>query len=70
MSVWRNCQRDEVMLNEYGKVVEEEWLKTPRLRTRVDVDEFVVLPNHLHATIVIQEGQRRCQWQGHTAGQW
>jgi REP element-mobilizing transposase RayT len=47
---------DEVMLNEYGKVVEEEWLKTPRMRTRVELDEFVVMPNHLHATIVIQEG--------------
>lgn len=47
---------DEVMLNEYGKVVEEEWLKTPRMRTRVELDEFVVMPNHLHAIMMIQEG--------------
>ena len=46
---------DDVMLNEYGKVVEEEWLETPRLRTQVELDEFVVMPNHLHAIIVIRE---------------
>ena len=44
------------MLNEYGKVVEEEWLKTPTMRTRVQLDEFVLMPNHLHAIMVIQEG--------------
>ena len=47
---------DEVMLNEYGKVVEEEWLKTPRMRTRVELDEFVVMPNHLHAIMMIPRG--------------
>ncbi len=46
----------EMMLNEYGKLVEEEWLNTPGMRTQVELDEFVVMPNHLHAIIVIQEG--------------
>ena len=46
----------EMMLNEYGKLVEEEWLKTPGMRTQVELDAFVVMPNHLHAIIVIHEG--------------
>ena len=53
-SLFGEIANDEVKLNIYGKVVEEEWLKTPRLRTQVELDEFVVMPYHLHAIIVIQ----------------
>lgn len=34
-----------------GQVVEEEWLRTGSLRSGVDLDSFVVMPNHLHAVL-------------------
>jgi len=36
------------------KIVEEEWLNTGLVRPNVIIDEFVVMPNHLHGIIVIQ----------------
>ncbi|MHB8086676.1 MAG: transposase [Anaerolineaceae bacterium] len=47
----------EVRLNEFGKIVYEEWFRTVRLRHNVELleDEFVVMPNHIHGIIWINE---------------
>jgi putative transposase len=39
----------EVRLNNWGKVVESEWLQTAILRPYVTLDAYVVMPNHFHA---------------------
>jgi len=45
----------EMVLNEYGEIVREEWFKTARVRLYVVLydDEFVVVPNHIHGIIWI-----------------
>ncbi|MCI0699389.1 hypothetical protein L0337_46225 [candidate division KSB1 bacterium] len=40
-------------LNEIGKIVEAEWLKTAEIRDNVELDAFVVMPNHVHGIIII-----------------
>ena len=42
-----------MILNEYGQIVYNEWSKTPEIRSNVQLDEFVVMPNHVHGIIVI-----------------
>lgn len=43
----------EMRLNEYGRVVETEWIKTADIRKNVELDVFVVMPNHFHGVIII-----------------
>jgi len=43
----------EMQLNDYGRVLEEEWLHTAVVRPNVDLDAFVIMPNHMHGIIVI-----------------
>jgi REP element-mobilizing transposase RayT len=38
---------------EIKRIVEKEWLNTMHIRQNVILDEFVVMPNHLHGIIVI-----------------
>ena len=38
-----------------GVIVEEEWLKTPIMRPGVFLDEFVIMPNHLHAIVYVPD---------------
>lgn len=38
-----------------GKIVQEEWLKTPKVRPRVTLDEWCLMPDHLHGIIVIKD---------------
>jgi putative transposase len=41
------------LLNQNGKIVRTEWAKTPVIRPNVSLDEFVIMPNHLHGIIII-----------------
>jgi putative transposase len=43
-------------LNELGKIARDEWFKTAVLRAYVELyeDEFVVMPNHVHGIIWIE----------------
>ena len=43
----------KVILNDIGKIVEEEWLKTKEMRMNVDLDYYVIMPNHFHGIIII-----------------
>jgi REP element-mobilizing transposase RayT len=45
---------DGVMhLNESGRIATEEWQRTPLLRSYIELDAFVVMPNHIHGILVI-----------------
>jgi len=43
----------KMMLNEYGKMVEQIWLKIPERYNDIILDEFVIMPNHFHGIIII-----------------
>ncbi len=43
-----------VYLSEIGKIVFAEWLKTPQIRSYVLLDDFIIMPNHLHGIIEIK----------------
>ncbi len=46
----------QMHLNEAGNVVILEWVKTGELRDDVEIDEFVVMPNHFHGIVVLHGG--------------
>lgn len=48
-----NVNKEEMILNNVGKIVKHEWLQTEKIRDNVLLDKFVVMPNHLHGIIVI-----------------
>jgi len=37
-----------------GAIVEEEWNRTAQLRFGVLLDAFVLMPNHLHGTVIFK----------------
>jgi putative transposase len=45
----------EVILNKYGRFVQEEWLRTGRIRNGITLDTFVVMPNHFHGIIIFND---------------
>ena len=40
-------------LNEYGKIVHWEWTKSSEIRQEIELDEFIIMPNHIHGIVVI-----------------
>jgi putative transposase len=43
-----------MILNDFGNIVGEELLKTKEIRKNVDIDYYVIMPNHIHAIIIIE----------------
>jgi len=43
----------QIHLNDYGNIVQNEWLKTTMVRLNVTLDKFVIMPNHVHGIIII-----------------
>ena len=43
----------EMVLNEMGKIVEEEIINTPKIRKNIGIDIFCVMPNHIHLVITV-----------------
>jgi REP element-mobilizing transposase RayT len=42
-----------MLLNKFGQIAYNEWLKTPEIRNNLALGEFVVMPNHIHCIIQI-----------------
>lgn len=42
-------------LNNFGHIVQEEWLQTEIIRPAIILDEFVIMPDHMHAILFITE---------------
>ena len=47
--------RDAMVLSCYGRIVEEEWLRTSELRAEAQLDAFVVMPNHIHGVVLFDD---------------
>jgi REP element-mobilizing transposase RayT len=49
-----------MILNNLGKIAEDVWRRAGLIYPNVTLDEFVVMPNHMHGIIVIEDvGQAR-----------
>ncbi|MDH3944147.1 MAG: transposase [Anaerolineae bacterium] len=46
---------EAMVLNDVGEIVKSEWKRTDVLRPNVALDEFVVMPNHLHGILIIND---------------
>ncbi|WP_254568739.1 transposase [Oscillatoria sp. HE19RPO] len=44
-------------LNHLGQIVQVEWLKSAEMRPNIRLDEWVVMPNHLHGIVWILEAK-------------
>ncbi|MBU3979223.1 transposase [Patescibacteria group bacterium] len=50
-------ENGKMILNEYGKIVKQQWLWLAKQYNYVNLDEFIIMPNHLHGIIVVGTGR-------------
>lgn len=46
---------DEVRLNEFGAIALRVWEELPRRFACVELDAFVIMPNHMHGIVILRE---------------
>lgn len=49
----------EMVLNDLGKIVADEWKKTEKIRKNITIDEFVIMPNHVHGILMVDNNYCR-----------
>ena len=49
----------EMYMNDLGKIAQKCWLEIPNHFPDIEVEPFVVMPNHIHGIITIFEDDRR-----------
>jgi REP element-mobilizing transposase RayT len=57
----RECLFGEIMdgemrLNDAGQAAQAEWVRLPERFQSIELDEFVIMPNHLHGIILVEAG--------------
>jgi REP element-mobilizing transposase RayT len=48
-----NIVDGNMVLNEYGMIVRDEWEKSSNIRLEIKLDSFIVMPNHFHGIVFI-----------------
>ena len=43
----------QVLVSGYGEAVGQEWLRSTQIRREIQLDAFVVMPNHIHAIVIV-----------------
>lgn len=53
--------KGNMIINKLGKIVENEWLKTKSIRPNVEMDYFIIMPDHLHGIISLNRVKINCR---------
>lgn len=60
----RQCIFGEVVagrmfLNEWGRIVQKEWIRSEEIHHEVSLGAYIVMPNHLHAIVLMNRATSR-----------
>jgi len=50
----------KMVLNDWGRIVQRCWLEIPQHYPSVSLDEFIIMPNHTHGIIMINDQIQNC----------
>ena len=57
VSVGANCVRPKISISEIGPLVDKSIGKLNDIYETVCVDKYVIMPNHIHLIVVVQNGR-------------
>ena len=46
-------ESDKMILNMFGEITKNFWVEIPKHFKNVSLDEFIVMPNHIHGIVII-----------------
>ena len=51
-------KNDQMILNDHGQIVRQQWQWLAEQYTYVELDEYIVMPNHIHGILIIDDTDR------------
>ncbi len=66
-SLFGEIMGGKMVLNMMGIMVRKHWLMLENKFNTIQLDEFIIMPNHFHGILIIKNGMDRAIMQMHTA---
>jgi REP element-mobilizing transposase RayT len=60
--VFGSCSQAGLELSPAGLMIRQTWIEIPSFYEGVSIDEFIVMPDHFHGIVVIQDQISTCQY--------
>ena len=54
-----NIINNQMIINEYGRICQQCWIGLPNHYDNAAVDTYIIMPNHLHGILVIDDFNKR-----------
>ena len=54
-----HIENGEIKLNELGEIVHETWLDLPNHYAEIGLDEFIIMPNHIHGIVIMKSSSAK-----------
>lgn len=51
--IFGNIFNGKMILNDVGKIINDVWLTIQKYFNNVELDKFVIMPNHIHGIVII-----------------
>jgi len=48
-----HIKNNKMILNDFGKIAYNEWKISGQIRNEIEIETFIVMPNHLHGIVVL-----------------
>ena len=49
----------QILLSPIGKIIENQWENIPYQYEHVELDEYIIMPNHIHGIIIISRNNKK-----------
>ncbi|MDD3296242.1 MAG: transposase [Candidatus Omnitrophica bacterium] len=51
--IFASIKNNQIILNEFGRIVKKSWLQIPEHFKNIELDKYIIMPNHIHTIINI-----------------
>jgi REP element-mobilizing transposase RayT len=68
-NIFGDIYQGVVSLNKMGKIAHNEWIGIDRIRPYALIDEFVIMPNHMHGILIIDDKIMELKSKGSSSNQ-
>jgi putative transposase len=65
--IFGTLEDESIVLNDLGSIVMSCWREIPRHYSGVELDAFVVMPNHVHGILLISDQAASARWATHAS---
>ncbi|MFH2138527.1 MAG: transposase [Candidatus Omnitrophota bacterium] len=59
-----NVINDQIQINLYGRICQQTWLDLPTHYNNLSIDTFILMPNHIHGILIIDNFNKRVNPRG------